>query len=87
MKVCSVQPVMSATIAENVATITRWMEKASEHNAELMVFPEMMLIGYDFHLHSFFREPNWYQGVENAISEINDAACKVNVRTLIGTPS
>ena len=86
MKVCSVQPVMSATIAENVATITRWMERASEHNAELMVFPEMMLIGYDFHLHSFFREPNWYQGVENAISEINDAACKVNVRTLIGTP-
>ncbi len=86
MKVCSVQPVMSATIDENVATIKRWMKKASEHNAELIVFPEMMLVGYDFHLHSFFGEPNWYQYVENAIAELDDVACKINVRTLIGAP-
>ncbi len=59
MKLCAVQPHMSDSIDENVSEITKWIHKADVVGAEVVVFPEMMLTGYDQHLHKLFKIPEW----------------------------
>ena len=66
MKLCAVQPHMSDSIEENVRVITKWIHRASESGADVVVFPEMMLTGYDQHLHKLFKISGWYVQVEEA---------------------
>ena len=40
MKLCTVQPHMSDSINENVKEITKWIHRASESDADVVVFPE-----------------------------------------------
>ena len=54
MKLCTVQPHMSDSIDENVGAITKWIQRASESGADVVVFPEMMLSGYDIHIIELF---------------------------------
>ena len=86
MRVCSIQPAMSATVEENTATVEAWMQRAASHEAELIVFPEMMLTGYDQHLHEFFKEPDWYGQIETSLEELSMVTQEIGVYTLVGSP-
>lgn len=86
MKICAIQPAMSATVAENTETAAEWIRGASQQEADLVVFPEMMLTGYDSHLHQLFKEPDWYGRIEEALQKLADVSEETATPSLIGTP-
>ena len=86
MKLCSVQPHMSDSISNNVAAITKWIHRASDSGADVVVFPEMMLTGYDQHLHSLFKMPGWYAQVEEALQALGEIARETGTSVLVGSP-
>lgn len=86
MKLCSVQPHMSDSISGGVSTITRWMKKAADSGADLVVFPEMMLTGYDFHLHDLFKDSSWPAQVDKALTELSSVVDASGTSALVGLP-
>ena len=53
---CAVPPVKVGDTVKNAADICRYIEKADEANADLVVFPELSLTGYTCQ-DLFFRIP------------------------------
>ena len=86
MRLCAVQPRMSDSITENVQEITRWIHRATQSDADVVVFPEMMLTGYDQHLHSLFKTPGWYAQVEEALRALGEIARETGTSVLVGSP-
>ena len=86
MKLCTVQPRMSDSIAENVREITRWIRTAAESGADVVLFPELMLTGWDSHLHELFKQHDWYKQVEVALEELGGIAFESQVTVLVGSP-
>ena len=86
MKLCAVQPHMSDSIDENVKAIATWIHKASESGADVAVFPEMMLTGYDQHLHKLFKIPEWYVQVEEALRALGEIVLETGISVLVGSP-
>ena len=86
MKLCAVQPHMSDSIDENVRVISKWIYRASECGADVVVFPEMMLTGYDQHLHELFKIPEWYAQVEEALRALGEIALETGTSVLVGSP-
>ena len=86
MKLCTVQPHMSDTIDANVAKITRWIRKSAAVGADVVVFPEMMLTGYDHHLHGFFKDTGWHAQVDEALNELGGVVDEAGTSALFGLP-
>ena len=86
MKLCAVQPHMSDSIDENVTEITRWVRKSAAVGADVVVFPELMLTGYDQHLHKLFKIPEWYVQVEEALRILGEIALETEINVLVGSP-
>jgi predicted amidohydrolase len=70
LTVGAVQPYMRAGVQANEAAVIRWLEAAGRQDVDLLVFPEMMLTGYDQHLHEVFAEPSWYGVVDDALERL-----------------
>ena len=62
------------------------MRKAADRGAELAVFPEMMLTGYDSHLHEFFKISKWFEQVEEALRDLSTVADETGIAALVGSP-
>ena len=86
MKLCTVQPHMSDSIDKNVIEITRWIRTAAESGADVVLFPELMLTGWDQHLHKLFKIPKWYAQIEEALLELGKIALQSDVSVLVGSP-
>ncbi|MCY3713421.1 MAG: hypothetical protein OXH02_09050 [Gemmatimonadetes bacterium] len=86
MKLCTVQPHMTDSISSGVNAITRWIEKAAKSGTDLVVFPEMMLTGYDFHLHDLFKDSSWPAQVDEALSELRSVVDASGTSALVGLP-
>ena len=86
MKLCTVQPHMSDSISDNVSVITRWIQTASESGADIVVFPEMMLTGYDHHLHDMFKDTNWHKQVDEALTELSRVVDASGTSAFVGLP-
>ena len=87
MLIYSAQMIMAATIEENVATIVRLTEAAGEKGAEIVLFPELAVTGYDHHLHEFWRRPDWEAEVQRGLDELHTCAADTGVTILVGAPS
>ena len=77
---------MSDSIDENVGAVSKWIQRASESDADVVLFPEMMLTGYDQHLHKLFKTPDWYAQVEEALQELGRTALEAEISVLVGSP-
>ncbi len=77
---------MSATVAENTITAANWMVMAADCGADLAVFPEMMLTGYDQHLHEYFSMTGWYTKVQDALRELTRVASETGISAVVGSP-
>ena len=86
MKLCAIQPQMSDSIDANVTEITRWIHRAADVDADVVVFPEMMLTGHDQHLHKLFKIPEWYAQVEEALRALGEIALETGISVLVGSP-
>ena len=86
MKLCAVQPHMPDSIAGSVRSITRWIHRAAESGADVVVFPEMMLSGYDHHLHDLFKDTSWHTQVEEALTELSKVVDASGTSTFVGLP-
>lgn len=86
MKLCAIQPQMSDSIDANVTEITRWIHRAADVDADVVVFPEMMLTGYDHHLHGFFKDPSWHAQVDEALTELGGVVDAAGSSALFGLP-
>ena len=86
MKLCAVQPHMSDSIDENIRVTSKWIHRAAESGANVVVFPEMMLTGYDQHLHRFFKISGWYAQVEEALRTLSGVALEAEISVLVGSP-
>ena len=86
MKLCAVQPHMSDSITENVQETTKWIHKAAESGADVVVFPEMMLTGYDVHMIELFDTFDWHAQVDEALNELGSVVDAVGVSALVGGP-
>ena len=86
MRLGAVQPHMSDSIDENVTEITRWIRKAAAVGADVVLFPEMMLTGYDQHLHELFKISDWYARVEEALRALGEIAFEAGISVLVGSP-
>ena len=48
MKLCIAQTTAApGDVAINIANHCRWIERAIEHHADLIIFPELSLTGYE----------------------------------------
>ena len=89
MKLCTVQPHMSDSITENVQETTRWIHQAAESGADLVVFPEMMLTGYDVHFIELYAQTDkteWHAPVEEALDELGKIVDAAGISVLVGSP-
>lgn len=86
MKLCAVQPYMSDSIDENVIEITSWIRKAAAVSADVVVFPEMMLTGYDIHMVELFATTDWHAKVEEALDTIANEVADAGISALVGSP-
>ncbi len=86
MKLCTVQPHMSDSISDNVIEITRWIKRAAGEGADVVLFPEMMLSGYDHHLHDLFKDTRWHRQVDEALSELSDLVDASETSAFVGMP-
>ena len=86
MKLCAVQPRMSDSIDENIRVTSKWIHRAADSGADVVVFPEMMLTGYDQHLHKLFKISGWYVQVEEAFRALGETALETEVSILVGSP-
>ncbi len=86
MKLCTVQPHMSDSITDSVREITRWIEKAAKSGADIVVFPEMMLTGYDHHLHDLFKDTSWHRQVDEALTELSSVVDASGTSAFVGLP-
>ena len=86
MRICAVQPAMCSSIAESAHTVEKRTRLAATHGADLIAFPEMMLTGYDSHLHELFKEPDWYDQVEEELRRLGGVAAETETRMLVGAP-
>ena len=77
---------MGATVRESTDTSARWVRDAMDFEPDLIVFPEMMLTGFDSHLHDLFGRRDWYSDVEEAFRSISDVVAEVGATVLIGAP-
>jgi predicted amidohydrolase len=77
---------MAPTVTENVCTVERWLRIARERQADLAVFPEMMLTGCDLHLHRLFSREGWYEEIQCALTRIAEVVNQTKVTALLGTP-
>ena len=86
MRICTFQVPMSDKVGENADTVFRCLSTAVDAEADLAVFPEMMLVGYDLHLHDLFKDPTWYDQVLNGLETIREEVSDQGVSALVGTP-
>lgn len=86
MKLCAIQPHMSDSIDENVQVVSKWIHRAAESGADVVVFPEMMLTGYGIHLFDLFKMNDWYTQVDEAFGAIGKVFDEVEVAVLVGSP-
>ncbi len=86
MKLCAVQPHMSDSIDANVTEITRWIRKAAAVGADVVVFPEMMLTGYDLHMVELFATTDWHVQVDEALDKLANVVDDAGICALVGSP-
>ncbi len=86
MKLCTVQPHMPDSIDAGVSAITGWIHRAAQADADVVVFPEMMLTGYDHHLHDMFKTNSWHAQVDEALTELGDVVDAAGSSALFGLP-
>ena len=86
MKLCTIQPSMPDSIDDGVRKSTRWIEEAAQSGADLVVFPEMMLSGYDFHLHDLFKDASWPEQVDKALTTLSSVVDRSGTSALVGLP-
>ena len=86
MKLCTVQPHMSDSIDENVGAISKWMHRAAESGADVVVFPEMMLSGYDMHMIELFTTSDWHAPVDEALNDLTKVVDTAGISALVGSP-
>ena len=86
MKLCAVQPHMSDSIDENVTEITRWIRKSAAVGADVVVFPEMMLTGYDVHLIELFATTDWHVKVDEALDTLANVVADAGISAFVGSP-
>ena len=86
MKLCTVQPHMSDSISENMSEITKGIQRASESGADVVVFPEMMLSGYDIHIIELFATSEWHAQVDEALNELSNVVDAAGISALVGSP-
>lgn len=86
MKLCTIQPRMPDSIDDGVSKTTRWIQEAAQSGADIVVFPEMMLTGYDFHLHDLFKDSSWPVQVDKALTELSSVVDASGTSALIGLP-
>ena len=65
---CAVPPVKVGDTVKNAADICRYIEKADEANADLVVFPELSLTGYT--CQDLLFQDTLYEGVKNGLRQI-----------------
>ena len=89
MNLCTVQPHMSDSISNNVAAITKWIHRASDSGADVVVFPEMMLTGYDVHFIELYAKPaktDWHAPVDEALAKLGKVVDTAGISVLVGSP-
>jgi len=89
MRLCTVQPHMSDSIPNNVAAITKWIHRATDSGADVVVFPEMMLTGYDVHFIELYAKPaktDWHAPVDEALGELGKVVDTAGIHVLVGSP-
>ena len=86
MKLCAAQPHMSDSIDENVTEITRWIREAATVGADVVVFPEMMLTGYDLHMVELFDTTDWHMHVDEALDKLANVVDDAGISALVGSP-
>ena len=82
---CAVPPVKVGDTVKNAADICRYIEKADEANADLVVFPELSLTGYT--CQDLFFQDTLYEGVKNGLRQIVECS-KVHpqLTAVVGLP-
>ena len=89
MKLCTVQPHMSDSIPDNVAAITKWILRATDSGADVVVFPEMMLTGYDVHFIELYAKAktDWHAPIDEALAELGKVVDAAGISVLVGSPA
>jgi len=77
---------MSSQISGNASTVAKWMCEAIEYNADIVLFPELMLTGYGPHLHDLFKPSDWYEQIEKAMEDLTQVAEETGMTALVGSP-
>lgn len=89
MKLCAIQPHMSDSIPDNVEAITKWIHRAADSGTDVVVFPEMMLTGYDVHfieLYAKTGKTDWHAPVDEALDELGKVVDAAGTSVLVGSP-
>ncbi len=86
VRICTFQIPMAADVSSNVSTISRCLSLAAQSQADLAVFPEMAVVGYDFHLHGLFQQEGWYSKVQEGMETLAADAKELGLKAFIGTP-
>ena len=77
---------MPHSIPDSVREITRWIVKAAKSGADIVVFPEMMLTGYDHQLHDLFKDTRWHKQVDEALTELSRVVDASGTSAFVGLP-
>jgi predicted amidohydrolase len=62
------------------------MFEAIEYDADIIIFPELMLTGYGSHLHELFKSSDWYGQIEKAIDALTQVTDETGMTALVGSP-
>ncbi|WP_445620501.1 carbon-nitrogen hydrolase family protein [Kushneria sp. Sum13] len=75
-------PITRGTVADNLATHLRYIEQAARHGADVVMFPELSLIGYEPDLLEALAMPSDAEVFET----LSDAATTHNLVVVVGCP-
>lgn len=82
MNIAIAQMSMAWTTADNTQTILKYLRIASEHQANICVFPELAITGF----HRRIREEATAEIVAPALDAVRDACAKHSIAAVLGTP-
>lgn len=75
-------PIVKATVAENLATHLKYIKRAAAMGADVVVFPELSLTGYELEL----LEPLAMSKIADTFSTLSAAATANNIVIIAGCP-
>ncbi|MEW6195382.1 MAG: carbon-nitrogen hydrolase family protein [Bacteroidota bacterium] len=73
---------VKGNISENISAHLNFIDAASEHNVDIIIFPELSLTGYEPEI----AKENMLEGSENILNPFIDSANKKNITIIAGAP-